>query len=286
MSINFKDKQVPYFIGEIGINANSDLTIIKKLIDAAYACEWDSIKMQKRNPDKSTPEHQKNVMRSTPWGDMKYIDYKYKMEFSRRDYNYIDKYCREKPLDWSASVWDLDSLEFLSQYDLPYIKIPSAFLTNDELIIEVYKTNNTIILSTGMSELEEIDRAVNLYHKQSNKNDLVLLHCNSSYPAKVSELNLKMIPTLQNRYGGIIGYSGHEKNLEPTVIAVSLGAKVIERHITISHNLWGTDQSASLEVHAMDMLRKRCIEAVECLGDGIKRVTEDEKKVRLKLRGQ
>jgi N-acetylneuraminate synthase len=213
---------------------------------------------------------------------MKYIDYKRKMELSKEQYDYIDGYAREKPIDWSASVWDLDSLKFMQQYDIPFIKIPSALLTNKKLVIEAAKIKKPVILSTGMSTLEEIDVAVN--NILAYNNDLIIMHTNSSYPAKYEDLNLNCIPKLRERYGCVVGYSAHEEDLEPTVIACVLGAKVVERHICLDHNMWGSDQKASLEVHAMNILRKRVRDINIILGDGYKRVTESEIPIREKLR--
>ena len=282
MKVNFEQLKEPYFIGEIGINHNGDIQIAKKLMDAVFACNWNCVKFQKRNPDICVPEKQKNIMRDTPWGKMTYLDYKYKVEFGKKEYNYIDTYCKEKPLDWTASVWDIDSLNFLLNYDVPFIKIPSAMLTNLDLLKEAAQTDKTLIVSTGMSTFVEIDTAVNLIMKCGAKP--ILMHTNSSYPTPPSELNLNLIPVLKDRYDCIIGYSGHEFDLEPTVIAVALGAKVIERHITLSHNLWGTDQKSSLEVHAMDLLKKRANDASMMLGSSIKEVTPSEIPIREKLR--
>jgi len=281
--VDFKQLNKPYFIGEIGINHNGDIGITKKLIDAVNACNWDCAKFQKRNPDVCVPEHQKNKIRSTPWGEMTYIDYKYQVEFDKSEYNYINQYCGEKPIDWSASVWDLDSLNFLLQYDLPFIKIPSAMITNHELVEESAKTGLPIIASSGMSTLKEVDDVVNLILKYTD--NFVLMHTNSSYPTPKKELNLSLIPFLIDRYKCVVGYSGHEEDLEPTVIATALGAKVIERHITLSHDLWGTDQKSSLEVVGMDTLYKRVRDVKDFLGTPVKKVTESEIAIRKKLRG-
>ncbi|MCU0460390.1 MAG: N-acetylneuraminate synthase family protein [Bacteroidales bacterium] len=273
----------PYLIAEIGINHNGDLQIAKKLIDATFACSWDCAKFQKRNPEKSTPEHQKNIEKETPWGKMTYLEYKYKVEFGRAEYDCIDSYCRDKPLEWSASVWDLDSLEFLAKYDLSFLKIPSAHLTNSELIIEAGKTNLPIILSTGMSTLEEVDAAVNLLNKHAKQ--FAVMHANSSYPAKDDELNLLVIPKLIDRYHCHVGYSGHEYGLDSTTIAVALGAKIIERHITLDHKMWGTDQSSSVEIQGMDKLYKQVSAVKKYMGDGVKKIYESELQIRKKLRG-
>ena len=281
--VNFNELKNPYFIGEIGINHNGDMEITKKLIDAVNACNWDCAKFQKRNPDVCVPDHQKNIMRDTPWGKMTYLEYKYKVEFGKEEYDNINKYSSEKPVDWTASVWDIDSLEFLMNYDVPFIKIPSALITNDDLVTASAQTGKQIIMSTGMSTLEEIDKAFDLICKHGNKP--VVMHTNSSYPTPRKELNLSLIPMYKDRYDCVVGYSGHEPDLEPTVIAVSLGAEVIERHITLSHELWGTDQKSSLEVIGMDKLRKRCADIKDMFGSADKRVTESEIPIRKKLRG-
>lgn len=279
--VNFKKLNELYFIAEIGINHNGDIQIVKKLIDASNATLWNCVKFQKRNPDVCVPDHQKDVMRDTPWGRMTYLEYKHRVEFGREEYDYIDEYCREKPIDWTVSVWDNDSVNFISKYDVPFIKIPSAMLTNDELIEATVATNKQIILSTGMSTLSEIDHAVDVL----GGSDFTLLHCNSTYPAAEEDLNLNNIKMMEDRYKVPIGYSGHEEDLEACMVAVTLGALIIERHITLNHNMWGTDQGSSLEVVAMDMLKKRCNNIQTMLGQYDRVVSESEKEIRKKLRG-
>ncbi len=278
------DAAFPYIIAEIGINHNGDLQVAKKLIDAANACCWNCVKFQKREPDIAVPEEQKNIMRDTPWGRITYLEYKKKIEFSKNEYDYIDKYCREKPIAWSASPWDIPSLEFLLEYDLPFIKIASASNSNRELLKQACESKKNLLVSTGMSTLEELDKTVDFLERYSDGN-YILMHTNSVYPTPVTELNLRMITALKERYGCLVGYSGHEIDLEPSVIAVSLGAKVIERHVTLDHDMWGTDHKASLSVTAMAMLQGRMKEILLMLGDGQKIITENEKIVRKKLRG-
>ncbi|OGW79360.1 MAG: N-acetylneuraminate synthase [Omnitrophica bacterium RIFCSPLOWO2_12_FULL_44_17] len=278
------ENQPVFMIAEIGINHNGDMQIAKKLIDAAFATNWDCVKFQKRTPELCVPEHQKNVMRDTPWGRMPYLEYRYHVEFEKKQYDYIDTYCREKPIAWTSSIWDLKSLEFLLQYDIPFIKIPSAKLTEHEFIVESAKSGKPVILSTGMSTTEEIDTAVEVLEKHT-KGNYAIMHTNSVYPAPQEDLNLRVIHFLKERYKCIVGYSGHEYEVEPTVIAASLGVSMIERHVTIDHTMWGSDQFASLEVHAMDMLRKRIKDVDVVLGDGIKKLTNKELEVRKKLRG-
>ena len=280
---NIKEMNEAYLIAEIGINHNGDLNIAKKLIDATNACGWHCAKFQKRNPDVCVPDHQKGIERETPWGKMTYIDYKYKVEFGEDEYNLIDSYCREKPLSWAASVWDLDSLEFILNYDVPFLKIPSAHITNMELLIETAKSKIPMIISTGMSTWEIVDSAVEILEKENTQ--YAILHCNSTYPAPINELNLKIIPAMKKRYNCIVGYSGHEYDLEPSALAVALGAKIIERHVTLNHEMWGTDHESSIEVNGMDSLAKRLKGISGILGNSDKVITDSEKAVMKKLRG-
>ena len=282
-----------YIIAEIGINHNGDLETAKRLIDVAVLAGCDSVKFQKRNPDVCVPEHQKTVMRDTPWGRMTYLDYKYKVEFGKEEYDEIDRYCKERKIEWSASPWDMDSLEFLNQYDLPYIKIPSAMLTNNELLLAARNTGKKVILSTGMSTWREIDHANSLlinggkilnFDEVGNKN-YALLHCNSEYPAPPNELNLSTIKTLKNRYFCEVGYSGHEYILGTTIAAIYLGATIIERHITLDRNMWGTDHSSSVEPVGLIELVRRIRELESAYGNGKIIVTDGEKEIRKKLRG-
>jgi N-acetylneuraminate synthase len=270
-----------YMIAEIGLNHNGDMQIAKKLVDATFACGWHCAKFQKRTPELCVPEHQKNVPRETPWGTMTYLDYRKRVEFGEGEYAYIDRYCKEKPVSWTASVWDSKSLDFLLEYDVPFIKIPSAKLTDHELVYSVANSGKPVILSTGMSTVEEIDDAVEWLEGRC---EYALMHTNSTYPTPTQDLNLKTIQFLKARYQCTIGYSGHEYGLEPTVIAVALGARIIERHVTLDHNMWGSDQAASLEIHAMDMLHKRIKDVLPSIGDGVKRVYPSEIPIRKKLR--
>lgn len=274
----------PYFIAEIGINHNGDMQVAKKLMDAAFSCDWDCVKFQKRTPDIAVPEAQKSVMRDTPWGRMTYLEYKKHIELEKTEYDFIDEYCRQKPLDWTASVWDIPSLGFLMQYDIPFIKIPSALNTNKELISEVCKTGKPIIISTGMTDLNEMDAMVDILEKQSNGN-YIICHTNSSYPAPVGQLNLRLIQTIKERYDCLVGYSGHEYEIVTSIDAAVLGARVIERHITIDHTMWGSDQAFSVEVQGMASLKKRVVKSYQALGNGRKVLLQDELKKRHELRG-
>jgi N-acetylneuraminate synthase len=273
-----------HVIAEIGINHNGDLGIAKKLIQIAAASGCDSVKFQKRNPDVCVPEHQKSVIRDTPWGKMTYLEYKYKVEFGKEEYDEIDRYCKENDIAWSASPWDLDSLEFLDQYDLPYIKMPSAHLTNDELLAACRDTGKKVILSTGMSTVQEIEHAVNVLRSNGGC-DFALLHCNSTYPAPIEELNLNCINTLRDKFQCEVGYSGHEFRLGTSVATVLMGATIIERHITLDRTMWGSDHMASVEPQGLIKLVRGVRELEAALGDGQIGVTDGEKPVRKKLRG-
>ena len=196
----------PYLIAEIGINHNGSMDIAKKLIDASYATNWHCVKFQKRNPDKAVPESQKNLIRQTPWGEMTYIDYKRKIEFNDKEFDYINDYCSQKPIEWSFSVWDEDSIEFSKKYNLPYLKIPSALNGDLGLIDKLIHLNKFLIVSTGMTDDKGVDSIVDLFRK-NNFNKFALLHCNSSYPTPPDEINLNIIPELIKKYDTIVGYS-------------------------------------------------------------------------------
>ncbi len=272
-----------YIIAEIGINHNGSLDTAKRLIDIAAVSGCDAVKFQKRNPDVCVPEHQKHVMRDTPWGEMTYLQYKYRVEFGKEEYDEIDAYCRDKGIAWSASPWDMDSLKFLEQYNLPFIKVPSAMITNEELMRGCAQMGMKVIFSSGMSTLDETDQAVEWLRDEGAK--FALLHCNSTYPAPLEDLNLRCIQTLRDRYDCEVGYSGHEFRLGTTVASVYLGATILERHITLDRTMWGSDHLASVEPQGLIKLVKGVRELEIALGDGIKRVTDGELPVRKKLRG-
>ena len=270
-----------YIIAEIGINHNGNIDIAKKLIDVAKKAGCDAVKFQKRNPDVCVPEKQKLIMRETPWGYISYLDYKYKVEFEKEEYDIIDEYCKKNEIHWFASPWDVDSVNFLSQYDIPALKVPSASLNDKELLLAMAKTNIPIIISTGMSTQNEVDEAVSIL----KDSQLAVLHCVSTYPTPTNELNLNVIKTFQSKYPNlIIGYSGHETGLSTTYAAVAMGAKIIERHITLDRSMWGTDHSASIEPHGLKTLVSNIRDIESALGDGIKAVTPGEVPIREKLR--
>ena len=277
-----------YIIAEIGINHNGDINVAKKLIDIAAAAGCDAVKFQKREPDVCVPEHQKNVLKDTPWGSMTYLEYKHKTEFGREEYNEIDRYCKERVIEWSASPWDLESLSFLLDYDIPFIKVPSAMLTNKPLLEACAASGKKVILSTGMSTEEEISEAISTLDeliKVRSKNSYAILHCNSTYPAPLEEINLSCIKTLKEIFNCEVGYSGHEFRLGTSVAAVYLGASIIERHITLDRSMWGSDHLSSIEPQGLFKLVSGIRELEKAYGDGSINVSESEKNVRKKLRG-
>ena len=283
MIMHANDTRRVFTIAEIGINHNGSLDLCMQLIDGAVEAGADAVKFQKRNPDVCVPEHQKGVMRETPWGEMTYLEYKHRMEFGEAEFDAIDTYCARKGIAWFASAWDLDSQRFLARYDLKYNKIASAMLTHVELLEMVAIEGKHTFISTGMSTLEEVDAAVEIFRRFDCPFEVV--HCNSSYPAASEDLNLNAIRTLRQRYGCDVGYSGHEFGLTPSYIAVALGATSVERHITLDRTMWGTDQKASVEVEAFQKLVRQIRSVEVMLGDGVKRVTDAELPIRKKLRG-
>lgn len=271
-----------FIIAEIGINHNGDINIAKKLIDVAIEAGCDAVKFQKRNPDISIPEHQKTIMRETPWGYMSYLEYKKKIEFGEKEYKEIDEYCKKKGIIWFASVWDEESVDFLEKFNVPCYKIPSAHLTNYSLLKKVGLTGKPVIMSTGMSTIEEIDKAV---FEDLGIDNLMIMHCHATYPCKDEELNLNVIKALKDKYNIFVGYSGHEDGIFGTEAAVVLGAVAVERHITLNRGMWGTDQAASLEPRGLNILVRDIRRWEKLKGDGIKRVYDSELPVRKKLRG-
>jgi len=269
-----------YIIAEIGINHNGDIEIAKQLMDVAVETGCDAVKFQKRTPEICVPEEQKSIPRETPWGSMTYFEYKKRIEFEQKEFEQIDAYAKKIGIDWFASPWDVPSVDFLEGFDVPCQKIASACLTDSELLTAINKTKTTTILSTGMSSMQEIDKAVSLL----NDVPLAIAQATSTYPAEASELNLRAIQTFAEKYKVPVGYSGHERGLQVTIAAVALGATFIERHITLDRSMWGTDHSASLEPEGLKKL-VRDIRIVElALGDGKKKVYESEIPIRAKLR--
>lgn len=270
-----------FIIAEIGINHNGDIEIAKKLIDAASRAGCNAVKFQKRTPELCVPKAQKGLERETPWGRITYLEYKYKVEFGRQEYEIIDTYCRDKGILWTASCWDLPSLEFIEQFHPAFHKVPSAHLTNHALLNAYAEAGRPLLLSTGMSTLEEIDQAAALL---DDRLPWMLLQCTSTYPAQHEEINLRVMGSLRERYGRPVGYSGHEVGLQVSIAAAALGADAIERHITLDRAMWGSDQAASVEPYGLERLVRDIRVVEKALGDGVKRVYESEYPVRRKLR--
>jgi N-acetylneuraminate synthase len=266
------DGQPVYVVAEIGINHNGDLDAARRLIDAAAHAGVDAVKFQKRTPELCVPDSQRDLMRETPWGYISYLEYRERIEFNAEQYGRIDRHCRERGIPWFASVWDEPSVDFLEGFDPVSYKIPSAALTDHALLRRVRATGRPIILSTGMSTMDQIRTAVDVLGHA----DLVLMHATSSYPCDPEELNLRMIQTLRHEFPCPVGYSGHEVGLVPSTIAVALGACAVERHITLDRAMWGSDQAASVEPGGFERLVKYIRVVEQALGDGVKRVYESE----------
>ena len=275
------DGHPAYIIAEIGINHNGDIEIAKKMVDAAVHAGADAVKFQKRTPEICTPPEQQKQMRETPWGYITYLDYRYKVEFNEEQYGEIDHYCKERKIDWMVSVWDEQSVDFMEKFDTPAYKVPSASLTDHNLMKHVRTTGKPVIISTGMSTMDEIKRGVDAV----GVDNLVIMHCTSTYPCEPEELNLRMIETLRKEFpNNPIGYSGHETGLVPSAVAIALGATSIERHITLDRAMWGSDQAASVEPLGFEKLVKYIRVTEASLGDGVKKVYESEKGSMKKLR--
>ena len=270
-----------FVIGEIGINHNGSLEIAKRLIDGAVLAGADAVKFQKRTPEKCVPRDQWDKERDTPWGRMSYIEYRRRVEFGAREYAEIDRYCAERGMLWFASCWDEESVDFIESFRPPCYKVASASLTDLPLLKKMRATGRPLMLSTGMSTLEEITAAVDAVGREG----LLIAHATSSYPCPPEHLNLNMIRTLKELYPECpIGYSGHEVGLAPTWAAVTLGACFVERHITLDRAMWGSDQAASVEIGGLFRLVANIRDIERSLGDGVKRVYEGELAARQKLR--
>lgn len=273
----------PIVIAEIGINHNGDVDIAKKLIDLAIESGCTAVKFQKRTIDVVYTDEELDVHRVSPWGTTN-REQKNGLELSKEDYDEIDRYCKEKGIMWSASAWDIGSQKFLQQYDLGFNKVASALITCDELMHMIAKEGKHTYISTGMSTLEQIDHAVDIFREHGCT--FTVMHCTSTYPTEAVESNVRCIETLRDRYRDSvgIGYSGHEKGILPTLLAVALGATVVERHITLDRTMYGSDQAASL---GPDGIRRLCRDSAVVsvmLGDGVKTVYESEEPIIKKLR--
>jgi N-acetylneuraminate synthase len=268
-------------IGEVGINANGDIGIAQELIDMAKECGCDYIKFQKRTIDLVYSKEILDSPRKSPWGTTT-RQQKEGLEFGKDEYDLIDEYCKKIKLPWFASAWDLKSLEFLDQYDCPHNKIASAMITHSDFLRAVAERKKHTFISTGMSTMRIIEDAVDVFARAGTP--YTLMHSTSAYPCPDEETNVQMVRVLIDRFGKPIGYSGHEVGLLPSLVAVVLGAEVIERHITISRSIYGSDQSASLERRGLELLVRDCKSIKSVIGNGRKSINEIEKEVAKKLR--
>ena len=273
------DGHPSYLIGEIGINHNGSLDLAKNIISVAKNAGWDAVKFQKRTINIVYSAEELAKPRENPFGATN-GDLKRGLEFGIEQYRKIDEFCGEMDIPWFASPWDEPSVDFIAQFPIPCFKIASASLTDDALLRRIRATGKPVLLSTGMSTYEEIDKAVDILGKEN----LILLHTCSCYPSYYPELNLKMIPELRKRYGVPVGYSGHETGIPSSVAATALGACVVERHITLDRSMWGSDQAASLEPSGITRLARDIRLVEESMGDGVKRVEDREVAVMKKLR--
>jgi N-acetylneuraminate synthase len=273
------DGQPAYVIAEIGINHNGDVDLAKRLISVAIAAGCDAVKFQKRTIDVVYSEEELARPRESPFGTTN-GDLKYGLEFDYYDYQEIDSYCRASKIAWFASSWDEKSVDFIHRFNPPCYKIASASLTDDHLLRHTRATGKPVILSTGMSTLGQIDHAVEVLGKE----DLIILHACSTYPAYYEELNLRAIPVMHARYGVPVGYSGHETGIASTVAAAALGACCVERHITMDRSMWGSDHAASLEPNGISRVVRDIRLVEQSMGDGVKRVYEREQPIIKKLR--
>jgi N-acetylneuraminate synthase len=271
----------PVFVtAEIGLNHNGDVNLAVQLIDAAVRAGCDAVKFQKRSPELCVPPEMRDAPRQTPWGTMTYLDYRRRIELGSSDFEVIDRHCRDRGITWYAACWDEPSVDFIGRFDPPAYKVASACLTDHALLCHVVTSGRPLLLSTGMSTLEEIDAAVGVVPRSR----LLLYHSTSTYPCPPEQLNLRMVPALVARYGCPVGYSGHERDLAPTLAAVALGACMVERHITLDHTLWGSDHAASLEPDQFARLVCDIKLVSTALGDGVKAVYPEELPIRAKLR--
>jgi len=275
------DGQRVFIVAELGINHNGSLETAKRMIDGALLAGCDAVKFQKRTPEACVPRDQWNIERDTPWGRLTYIEYRRRIELTASDYVEIDRYCRERNLLWFASCWDEESVDFMEQFEPPAYKAASASLTDIALLRKMKSTGRPLMISTGMSTMDEIIAAVNAV----GEDNLLIAHSTSAYPCPVEALNLRMIHTLRARYPDCpIGYSGHEVGLSPSWAAVAMGATFVERHLTLDRAMWGTDQAASVEPQGLMKLIRDIRVIEESLGDGVKKVTSDEVPIMKKLR--
>jgi len=270
-----------FVTGEIGINHNGDMSICKELIDVAVEAGCDAVKFQKRTIDKVYTQEFLDSYRESPWG-LTQRDQKLGLEFGKNEYTEIDFYCKEKNIEWFASAWDLDSQEFLQQFDCNYNKIASAMIVYEDLLKMVAKEGKHTFISTGMTTYDDIQKAVDIF--QDEGCSFELMHTVSTYPMKDEHANLNMIKTLRERYQCDVGYSGHEVGLAVSYAAVALNISSLERHITLDRSMYGSDQSASVEPSGFRQLVGAVRKIERAMGDGVKKTIEEERSVAANLR--
>ena len=270
-----------FIIAEIGINHNGDLSIAKKLIDMAKETGCDAVKFQKRTIDNVYDKDMLESFRESPWGKTQ-REQKEGIEFDKNDYDEIDRYCKEKNIEWFASAWDLDSQSFLEKYKCGYNKVASAMLTHVPLLNAIANEGKHTFISTGMSTYNDIDKAVGIFKGENCP--FTLLHCVSTYPCTDEDCNINVIKALKEKYKCPVGYSGHETGILPSVLSVAKGAEVIERHITLDRTMYGSDQSASIEKRGLELLVRDCRAVEQMMGDGVKTFSDKEKSIAEKLR--
>ena len=272
--------QPVYVIAEIGINHNGDLDLARQLVEVAHQAGCDAVKFQKRTPEICVPLEQQSTRRETPWGEMSYLEYKHRVEFGEKEYRELIAQSTELGMHCFASPWDVPSVEFLEDLDVAVHKVASACINDDELLVALRETGKPLIVSTGMSTLDEIDHAMAVLGSER----VILLHTTSTYPCPAEESNLRTIETLAERYDVPVGYSGHERGLQVSLAATAMGAAVIERHITLDRTMWGSDHAASLEPGGLEHLVRDIRIIEEAMGDGVKRVFPGEVEPRKRLR--
>ena len=270
-----------FVIAEIGINHNGDMNVVRELIDKAAAAGCDAVKFQKRTVELVYSKEELDKPRESPWGTTN-REQKNGLELTKQDYDEIDAYCRDKGIEWFASAWDLESQKFLQQYDLKYNRVASALLTYRELLEEIAREGKHTFISTGMSTLEQIAQAIQIFDEANCSYEL--MHTNSTYPMSIEDANLRVMDTLKENFQCNVGYSGHESGIIVSCAAVARGATSLERHITLDRAMYGSDQAASLEIGGLQRLVGYVRDIEQALGSSVKRVMETEVPIAKKLR--
>lgn len=262
-----------YNIAEIGINHNGDIELAKELIRVSHQIGFDCVKFQKRVPELCVPLNKRDELRTTPWGKMTYFEYKKKIEFSKHEYDEINNYCKNLGIDWSASAWDTKSIDFLSQYDLPFIKVPSDKCSDLKFIQALEGINIPIVVSTGGTDFNQVKKILDILKNSK----VVLLQCTSIYPCPTDKVNFKVMNALKNKFKVPVGFSSHHTSPMITAMSVPYGAKITEVHVTLDRAMWGTDQAMSLEPRGMQIMISAIKNFELALGNYEKEISEEEK---------